>query len=70
MAKVDPQNMSVRKIDLSDSIYHSDGVPGHATQDMAREDDASFLERLTKAFNDTPHLVAAIGKFSISPVCL
>ncbi|KAI4728015.1 hypothetical protein E4T49_04231 [Aureobasidium sp. EXF-10728] len=64
MAKVDPKSgASIIKIDLSDPKYHSDGVPGHQPEDMTREDDASFLDRLSKAFNNTPRLVAAFDSY-------
>ncbi|CAD0089195.1 unnamed protein product [Aureobasidium vineae] len=57
MAKVDPKSSApISKIDLSDPMYHSDGVPGHQSRDMTREDDASFLDCLSKAFNNTPRL--------------
>lgn len=53
--------MPLRKIDLSDSKYHSDGVPKfHVT--MTREDNVSFLKNLSEAFNKKSGLVNDLSK--------
>jgi hypothetical protein len=56
-------SMPLRKIDLSDSKYHSDGTPGFHEK-MTREDNASFLKNLTEAFNKKSSLVTDLGKLS------
>ncbi|KAI4742300.1 hypothetical protein E4T50_07290 [Aureobasidium sp. EXF-12298] len=55
-------SMPLRKIDLSDSKYHSDGTPGFHEK-MTREDNASFLKNLTEAFNKKSGLVTDLGYY-------